>query len=309
MPIDSNTLLRLDPNKSYYLSNTTGEIKEAGVVQWFRCLLGVGGGRAKAAALAERVKSAILAEAAATSDSQLDADIGALDTSSSLSGQKLRAIAIKYSAKKEACKSLEDFVELHVNTKAGDRELVHPDPVSMGFMKKVLVYAGHSIIQDACGDRGPGVEVHDFVRKKAIKVLSLTGFWDPFMHAMQYVKEHIPDFPVVDLPGDREDDPGLPAFKLDEVHFRVLLGCMFDEDDKLDMQHLGERLARFTENDIQSLKDEILAIPLKSPMDANAIPEFRKAMDDLFFYHRPVQGVGQGSVQGGNDPRNIEAMG
>ena len=52
MPFDTNTLLHLNPNKSYYLSNTTGEIKEAGVVQWFRCLLGVGGGRTKAAALA-----------------------------------------------------------------------------------------------------------------------------------------------------------------------------------------------------------------------------------------------------------------
>ncbi|MBP5638899.1 MAG: hypothetical protein J6X55_05450 [Victivallales bacterium] len=306
MPIDSTTLRQLDPNKSYYLSNTTGEIKEAGVVQWFRCLLGVGGGRAKATALAERVKSALLAEAASTSDSQLDANIGALDTSSSLSGRKLREIAIKYSTKKEARKSLEEFVERHVNTKAADRELVHPDPVSKEYMKKALVYAGHSIIQDACGDRGPGVEVADFVRKKTIKVLSLTGFWTPLLNAMQYVKEHNPDFPVEDLPGDGEN-PGLPAFKLDELHFRVVLGCMFDENDKLDMTHLGERLARLTENDIQALKDEILAIPLKSPMDPNAIPEFRKGMEDLFYNNRPAQGVGS-SAQVGRDLRNIEIM-
>ena len=118
MPIDTSTLLRLDPNKSYYLSNTTGEIKEAGVVQWLRCKLGIGGGRAKAAALAERVKSALLAEAAVTGDSQLEADIGALNTKISLSGRKLRDIALKFTTKKEAVRSLEKNAAKQVDTRA-----------------------------------------------------------------------------------------------------------------------------------------------------------------------------------------------
>lgn len=77
--------------------------------------------------------------------------------------------------------------------------------------------------------------------------------------AAQYAKDHLPGFPVEQLPGDGEDDPGMTAMKLDEVHFRVLLACMFDDEGKPDMAHLTERLGRFTENDIQALKDEILA--------------------------------------------------
>jgi hypothetical protein len=308
MPIDSSALLRLDPNKSYYLSNTTGEIKEAGVVQWLRCKLGVGGGRTKAAALAERIKTALLAEAAATSDSQLEADIGALNTKISLSGRKLRDIALKFTTKKEAVRSLEKNAAKQVDTRAENGEIVHPDPASKDFLKKALVYVGHSIIQEACGDRGPGVDVDTFVHRKAFRLFALTGFWEPLLNAAEYAKDHLPGFPVEQLPGDGEDDPGMPAMKLDEVHFRVLLACMFDDEGKPDMAHLTERLGRFTENDIQALKDEILAVPLKSPMDPDAVPDFRKAMDDLFYYNRPAQGVG-GGAQDDADPRNIEYMG
>ena len=301
MPIDTATLTRLDPNKSYYLSNTTGEIKEAGVIQWFRCLLGVGGGRAKAAALAERVKSALLAEAAATSDSQLDAEIGALDTTSSLSGRQLKAIAGKFSIKLAARRAVENYADTRVNKMAEEGVCVHPDPVSKEFMKKTLVYACGSIIQAADTECRSDDAANDYVNEKKNNVIN-PRFWNSITKAAQFAKDNIPDFPVE----MQADD--WPVFKLDELHFRVFLCCMFDENNKLDMLHLEERLARLTENDIQSLKDEILAIPLKSPTDPNAIPEFRKAMDDLFFYHRPVQGVGSGAQRGG-DPRNIENMG
>lgn len=83
------------------------------------------------------------------------------------------------------------------------------------------------------------------------------------------------------------------------------MNCMFDDEGKLDMAHLGGRLARFTGNDIHALKDQILAVPLKSPMDPDAIPESRKAMDDLFDYNRPAQGAG---AQDDFDPRDIEQM-
>ena len=41
-------------------------------------------------------------------------------------------------------------------------------------------------------------------------------------------------------------------------------------------------------------------------MDQNAIPEFRKAVDELFYKSSHVQGGG--GVQGNSDLRNIEVM-
>lgn len=48
MSITATTLIQLDADKSYYLSNTTGTIKEAGLWQRFKCWTGWGDGREKA---------------------------------------------------------------------------------------------------------------------------------------------------------------------------------------------------------------------------------------------------------------------
>ena len=47
MKINATTLQNLNANESYYLSNTTGEIKQAGWLQKLKCLFGIGDGRAK----------------------------------------------------------------------------------------------------------------------------------------------------------------------------------------------------------------------------------------------------------------------
>ena len=306
MPIDSTTLRLLDPNKSYYLSNTTGEIKEAGVIQKLRCLFGVGGGRAKAAALAQRVKTALLAEAETNCDSQLETDIAALDTKHSLSGRRLREIGNKFAIKVAARHAVESHVDARVEELVASGAFVHPDPVSRDFLKKTLVYTAAPVIQEVARECRSVDTAKDCVNAKRGSIIHYK-FFPALAEAAQYAIEHIPDFPAEILPDD------WPAFKLDELHFRVILSCIFTPEGKLDLNHLNERLARFTENDIQALKEQILAVPLKAPTDPNAIPDFCRAMDDLLYNTRVAQGSAQGGIQGsgqgGNDPRNIEYMG
>ena len=43
--ITLDNLRSLDANKSYYIANSTGQIKEAGLWQKFKCFVGVGDGR------------------------------------------------------------------------------------------------------------------------------------------------------------------------------------------------------------------------------------------------------------------------
>ena len=306
MPIDSTTLRLLDPNKSYYLSNTTGEIKEAGVIQKLRCLFGVGGGRAKAAALAQRVKTALLAEAETNCDSQLETDIGALDTNYSLSGRKLRDIANKFAIKVAARRAVENYADTKIEGLVAEDAYVHPDPVSKDFLKKMLVYAAAPVIQEAARECRSVDMVKDLVDAKKKSIVNFR-FFPALAEAAQYAIDHIPDFPAETLPND------WPAFKLDELHFRVILACIFSPEGELDLVNLNERLARLTENDIQALKAQILAVPLKAPTDPNAVPEFCKAMDELFYNNRVMQGNASGSLQGngqgGVDLRNIEYMG
>ena len=53
MALNIDTIRSLDANKTYYLANSTGQIKEAGAWQRFKCYFGIGDALAVRAALAE----------------------------------------------------------------------------------------------------------------------------------------------------------------------------------------------------------------------------------------------------------------
>lgn len=283
MPIDTASLLRLDPNKTYYLSNTTGEIKEAGVVQWLRCKLGIGGGRTKAAALAEQVKSALLAEASIHGDANLEMQIGNLDTKNSISGRKLRAIASGFAVKLEARRCVEEKAGTQVDILTDGDNVVAPDPESKESLKKLLVYASSSIILDAgeLGNRGDDIPA--YVQNKFNSQFGVLRLARDFKQAAKSVKNTCPDFPMDEIDGE-------PVFKLDELHFRIFLLCALDDAGKLDLEHLAEKLSKYQENELQALREQILAVPLANVRDRNAIADFRNAMDDMFYHNHIVQG-------------------
>ena len=51
MSLNIDTIRSLDASNTYYIANSTGEIKEAGGWQKFKCFFGIGDGREKAAKL------------------------------------------------------------------------------------------------------------------------------------------------------------------------------------------------------------------------------------------------------------------
>ena len=75
MPINLDTIRSLNANKTYYLSNSTGEIKEAGGWQKFKCFFHFGDGREKATKLVKAVKTALLEASGKISDTNLDTSI------------------------------------------------------------------------------------------------------------------------------------------------------------------------------------------------------------------------------------------
>ncbi len=77
MPIQLNldTIRNLDANKTYYLSNTTGEIKEAGFWQKLKCVFGVKSALLKVSNLVDAVRTSLLQEAGIKSNDELDENI------------------------------------------------------------------------------------------------------------------------------------------------------------------------------------------------------------------------------------------
>ena len=73
--ITLDTIRSLDANKTYYLANSTGQIKEAGAWQKFKCYFGIGDARQKVQKLIDQVKVALLAASHESDNAALAADI------------------------------------------------------------------------------------------------------------------------------------------------------------------------------------------------------------------------------------------
>ena len=98
--ITLDTIRSLDANKSYYLANSTGQIKEAGAWQNFKCYFGIGDARQKVQKLIDQVKVALLAASHESDNAALAADIKSYDDDryidDSASGRALADIANRF---------------------------------------------------------------------------------------------------------------------------------------------------------------------------------------------------------------------
>jgi len=150
MNISLDTLRTLDANKSYYLANSTGEIKEAGAWQRFKCALGIGDGRTKVARLVEAVKTSLLEAAGQKQDATLNESLAGLNTNKSLSGQALSQIARTFSAanadrigkiQAEKAVRLPIFDAMRELTSAGEVDAAHAP-----FAEKILKHAVKDLI-------------------------------------------------------------------------------------------------------------------------------------------------------------------
>ena len=150
MKINSESILSLDANKAYYIANSTGEIKEAGLWQKFKCFFGVGDGRAKVQRLAEEVKAALLRDGGVESENKLNEEIDRLDLTTSISGEKLKEIATRFRAdhadgvaKADAARLAEAKVEAFIQDYGPGSKMfrIHPDPVNVKYMKQLAAMA------------------------------------------------------------------------------------------------------------------------------------------------------------------------
>ena len=306
MEINATTLQNLDPNRSYYLSSTTGEIKRAGFVQWFKCFFGVGDGRAKAAALAAKVKEALLADGQVESDAILDSDIRGLDTTRSLSGVELRGIASRFRAshteavgRADARRAAETIADELVGTWTQNR-LIHPDPVSVGYVKRLAVYAASPVIANAANYDSDNALKRAMSSKMDLlqTVLRETA---PFS---QRCKLGYPVEQELTKPDGTKFMSRLPLLKLDELHFRLILACMTDGDGDVRLNECYTALHNFPERDLAFLESEIKSIPLMDAARPGAVVAFKNA----FMEKSNNYAVSHNCIYGGRIPKRVDGV-
>ena len=159
MNISLDTLSRLSANRTYYLSDE-GTIEKTGLLQWFKCVTGLGDGRAKAQRLAQAVKQSLLASAGIAHDATLNSDIERFNGATySLSGSSLSGIANRFKAAhseainknelhREAYAIAEEAADAEIKEwRKGERVVNDPKkPESLGYVRKIALYSVQHIM-------------------------------------------------------------------------------------------------------------------------------------------------------------------
>ena len=296
MNISLDTLSRLSANRSYYLSDD-GTIKKTGLIQWFKCVTGLGDGRAKAQRLAQAVKQSLLASAGIANDATLNSDIGRFDGATySLSGSSLREIADRFKTAhaevirtneihREAYAIAEEAADAEIKDwKKGERVVDDPEnPDSLGYVKKLALYSVQHMMLEATKNPDLMKDRDVFKRKmrscmfKAINVINAAEIAQRQNSGL--------GFPMSKVNGKRE--LGFARFEFDELHFRAVLAALITKDGPVKMADFFSRLAVYQEDILQDRKDALLNTPLEPPSVlgsgfafAESAPKLYKAMED-----------------------------
>ena len=284
------TLSQLEAGKTYYLSNTTGTIKRTGIWQWFKCVTGLGDGRAKAQRLAEAVKESLLATAGISEDSALATDIKRFDGATySLSGATLKDIAGRFRtahsdaitkndvrreafkiAEKVADKKIKEWFDgayVGVNSERPDE--------SRNNLRRLALYSVQHIVQKAVDERKVPEGIESRIRMTMQAMINSVSTAE----AMQQSHRNWgPGFPLV--PNKR--GTGFLRFDLDELHFRAVLAALVTAKGQVPVDAFISRFTCFQEKELQDHKDALLKIPLAPPSELGSGGKFAEPVMNAF---------------------------
>lgn len=284
MPITATSLAQIQ-NGSYYLSNS-GDIKKAGLWQWFKCATGLGDGREKVQRLVDRIKTDLLANAGIKSDAALTSALDALDTTQSISSADLRRIATSFKqthaeaiARTDAFRAAEAVVDEVVAGWMQDKSIA-TDAETAKYAKQIALYAARPAIDRATeyGDDTASLvrNIKNCMNKAknalgtAAMVANRAGLGYPSTQSQLLLE-------------GRNIRPELTfnGFALDELHFRAILSCLFDRDGNVNAQNFCAKLLQLPEEKLQTCKNVFMDAPLTGPGKTNPLEKFLSATADV----------------------------
>ena len=296
MNISLDTLSRLSANRTYYLSDE-GTIEKTGLLQWFKCVTGLGDGRAKAQRLAQAVKQSLLASAGIAHDATLNSDIERFNGATySLSGASLSGIANRFKTAhseainknelhREAYAIAEEAADAEIKEwRKGERVVNDPKkPESLGYVRKIALYSVQHIMLEATKN-------HDLLKdREALKRKMRTCMFRTIdaINAAEIAQRQRSGlgFPKSRVNGKSE--MGFARFEFDELHFRAVLAALITKDGPVKMADFVQRLSIYQEDILQERKDALLKTTLEPPSDpwsgfafAESAAHIYKAMED-----------------------------
>ena len=296
MNISLDTLSRLSANRTYYLSDE-GTIEKTGLLQWFKCVTGLGDGRAKAQRLAQAVKQSLLASAGIANDATLNSDIERFNGATySLSGASLSGIANRFKTAhseainknelhREAYAIAEEAADAEIATWKKDERVVNDPnkPESLGYVRKIALYSVQHMMQKAAENPDLLKNRESFKNRMRTRMFLTIDAINAAETAQR--QNSGLGFPKSRVNGKRE--MGFACFEFDELHFRAVLAALITKDGPVKMADFVQRLSIYQEDILQERKDALLKTTLEPPSVpwsgfafAESAAHIYKAMED-----------------------------
>ncbi len=144
-----DSIRNLDSNKSYYLSNSTGQIKEAGRWQRFKCWLGIGSAQQKVSNLVDAVKASLIQETGGARDIERENSIHQnimenINLGKSVKGSALKDLVSHFSIANELTpvkQKAKHYVSLSTAETVSNLLENHPDIGNVAGIKLVASHA------------------------------------------------------------------------------------------------------------------------------------------------------------------------
>ena len=172
------------------------------------------------------------------SEDKLDAEMGRLDLTSSLSGASLKAIATRFRtdhadnvAKADAGRIVEAKVNEFVNLHSNPNDLaasfrIHPDPQNLDYMKRLATMVAKS----ATVNVNANTDKETLGPKIAHRLRSFLGIVDVAINTPNPCWENRKEY---DLPDGTKARLKLPLPVLNELSFKVFASCLFNRDGEM----------------------------------------------------------------------------
>ena len=296
MNISLDTLSRLSANRTYYLSDE-GTIEKTGLLQWFKCVTGLGDGRAKAQRLAQAVKQSLLASAGIAHDATLNSDIERFNGATySLSGSSLSGIANRFKAAhseainktelhRQAYAIAEEAADAEIASWKQDERVVNDPnkPESLGYVRKIALYSVQHMMQQSA--ENPNLLKNRATLKRKMRTCMFRTI--DAINAAEIAQRQRSGlgFPKSRVNGKSE--MVFARFEFDELHFRAVLAALITKDGPVKMADFVQRLSIYQEDILQERKDALLKTTLEPPSVpwsgfafAESAAHIYKAMED-----------------------------
>ena len=273
MNITAASLSQLEAGRSYYLSNSTGTIKKTTLWQWFKCVTGLGDGRAKAQRLADLVKTSLLANAELKEDAALSGELAGLGKKYSLSGASLRDIANRFKtahadaiaavdARNQAFRHAEEAAKAGIDDWV-QRERVLSTPENLAYVRKIALYSVQHLANKAYEDRG--IQDPEALKSRMSVIMRTAIESINTVEIMQAAQRSGPGYPATKNNGEKRRSLPVARLQLDELHFRAILAAMMTREGPAPSSDFVWRLRSFKEEILQRRRDDLLAIRLEPP--------------------------------------------